>query len=149
MNSAGKRGLRRIRATGFVRRVGGLAVVVTASVAVLSPVALWMGGSAGLWAAGAGAAACLAGGISAEVAANWLSHERRPLAAILAGMLLRMAVPLVALVIVHYHGGVLVQGGMVYYVLAFYLITLMAETWMALGEANPRRGESEGLETHG
>jgi hypothetical protein len=92
---------------------------------------------------------CLTGGITAEAAANLLAHYQRPLAAVLAGMLFRMGVPLAASVIVYYHGGVLVQGGMVFYVLAFYMITLMAETWMALGKTNPRRGRSEGLETHG
>ena len=56
----------------------------------------------------------------------------------LAGMLVRMAVPLVFVMIVYSQGGALVESGMVFYLLAYYLITLAAETWMSVRRVSPQ-----------
>jgi hypothetical protein len=48
------------------------------------------------------------------------------------GMLLRMGLPLVAVVVVTVQGGPLAAGGFVICVLAYYAIALVLETWLSL-----------------
>jgi hypothetical protein len=54
------------------------------------------------------------------------------------GMIARMGIPLLACLLVYWRGGPLAQAGFVYYLLAFYFVTLIVQTVMHLGDASPQ-----------
>jgi hypothetical protein len=98
---------------------------------VISPVAAWTQGTPGLWSAAVAALICLVAGIMALGLVERLS-ARNPLASVLGGMTLRMIVPLLAVAAVYWWDGPLAEAGMVFFVLAFYMIMLAAETYLAV-----------------
>ena len=119
---------------GFICGITG-AVALIASVLLgyiaIAPVAVWTQGTPGLWSAAVAALICLVAGMMALGLVERLS-TRNPLASLLGGMAVRMVVPLSAIAAVYSWGGPLAETGMVFYVLAFYMITLAAETYWAV-----------------
>jgi hypothetical protein len=87
---------------------------------------------------------CWSGAALALAASGVLRQLDRVLAVTLVGMALRMGLPLVAVVVVTLQNGPLAEGGFVGYVLVFYVVTLVVETWLSL-KLLPSR---ERLEAH-
>jgi hypothetical protein len=136
MSDIGKRGRTGAPDRALMSHGGVLLVSLVAGCAMLGPAAFWIRGVAGAWATGAAAGACLAGGVAGLALRGRvaLADRRRGPAAVgvVAGMLLRMAVPLTVVAVVYHRGGMLVQGGMAFAVVVLYLLMLAAEIWMAL-----------------
>ncbi len=101
-------------------------LVVTGAVVI--PLAYLWRGWEGLASASVAWLVNLAGGL----AALWFSHMLREpaqvVAQVLAGMFLRMGIPLAACMVVYLRGGMLADAGFVYYIMAFYFVTLAVET---------------------
>jgi hypothetical protein len=116
---------------GFISGSVTLLATVLLGYAAISPVAAWTQGMPGLWAAAVAALICLAAGMMALGLIERLSASN-PLASALGGMTLRMVVPLSAVAAVYWWDGPLTETGMVFYVLAFYMITLAVETYLAV-----------------
>ena len=116
---------------GFISGAVTLLATVVLGYAAISPVAAWTQGMLGLWAAAVAALICLAAGMMALGLIEGLSASN-PLASALGGMTLRMVVPLSAVAAVYWWDGPLAETGMVFYVLAFYMITLAVETYLAV-----------------
>ena len=100
--------------------------------ALLTPIALFFGGVAGLWAAAAAAALCLGGAGIALVISYSLRSPARALYGMLLGTAARMAIPLGFGLAAHLHGGPLAEAGLLYYLLVFYPVTLGVETALSL-----------------
>ena len=79
-----------------------------------------------------------------------LSHVMRragnAVAGVLLGMAVRLGIPLLTGLVATSQGGALAEGGLLGLILAFYLITLTAETGfaLALAKAPPKSGGQEG-----
>ena len=65
-------------------------------------------------------------------ASRLVRGPQNALAITVLGMLLRMGLPLVAIVVVTVQGGALADSGFVICVLAYYAIALVLETWLSL-----------------
>ncbi len=83
-------------------------------------------------AASLAAGLCLAGAMAALLAAHWLRDPKLVLQAVLCGMATRMVVPLATGLLIHLRGGPLADAGVLYYLLAFYPLTLGVETFLSL-----------------
>ena len=59
---------------------------------------------------------------------------------LVAGMILRMAIPLAACVVVQLSGGPLAAAGFVFYVMGFYLVALPIDTLMSVAGLTPTKG---------
>lgn len=116
---------------------GGLALTV--------PVAYGMNGVRGVEVASLAAAICLLGAFGALAVQHSLCRTGHGVAGIMAGTLVRLALPLGVCVVISHLGGVLNDAGLVFYILAFYILTLVGETWIAvrhLPEGRSSVGES-------
>ena len=118
---------------GFVRSALMLSACIGAIALVLLPYAVLQTGSAGPMGVAAAAAICLISGVASEGLAWLFTGMGTPLTALLTGMAARMAPPLVICLILAAQGA----GGrqhleFIGYLLAFYLVTLTLETWLAV-----------------
>jgi hypothetical protein len=117
---------------GFWPRCGILVGSVVLVALVAGPLAHRFHGWDGLIGMSLAAAVCLAGSAAALVMAAVLRGPNLSLVALLAGIFLRMGLPLVLALVVHHQGGPLAAAGTVYYLLLFYLVTLIVETGLSL-----------------
>jgi len=132
-------GIARTEWQGVLAHVMILAMTVLLGMVLIGPLATWMRGTAGFWSAGAAGATCLAATVGAALIGRLLCRLSNPVSGVLAGMLLRMALPLAACMIVQSMGGFLAHAGFVYWILLFYLPVLAVETVIAvrdLGASN-------------
>ena len=116
---------------------------------VILPVAYAASGPAGLFAALWATALCLMSGTLSLLASTAVSRASTPLGGLLVGIMVRMALPLAVVMAIYHRGGWLVAAGMIYYVLVFYMITLAAETWIAVGQVGGVASASRGEHAHG
>lgn len=114
-----------------------LALVVLTLYALVAPVAGWLSGLVGLWAAAAAAGLCLAGAAMALVAGHLLRGPKHILYGMLAGMAARMGIPLGFGLAWHHFGGTLAEAGLLAYLLVFYPVTLAAETALSMPRLQP------------
>ncbi len=133
-------------------KLGGLsrlaqAVLVSGALLVawlfLAPLAAWLDGSAGLGAAGVGAAVCWLGAIVALLFTALLRGAGSFLPRLLMGMMARTMLPLLLGTLLHVRVGWLAAAGMIYYLLVFYMVSLTIETMLLLAE-NPSAFGSKG-----
>jgi hypothetical protein len=89
-------------------------------------------GVAGVSAATVALGICLACGILALFVTAISQKLNQGVQGVLGAMLVRMGVPLMALFVLPKIGGPLVTAGVTGMVMAYYLITLAAETWLSL-----------------
>ena len=122
-----------------------LGTVVIAVFVIVTPVALCASGPVGLAAAAAAAILCLTGTVAALTAGRLLRGPSRVLAAFMTGMAARMGVPLAFGLAIHLQGGPLAKGGLLYYLLVFYPVTLAVETMLSLPA--PQRSDQSISET--
>ncbi len=83
----------------------------------------WIGVTAVVLAGGV----CWLGGLISEWIASGQEAPDRVVLCVVGGMLPRMGIPLIVCFFVYLRGGVLVEAGFVYYILVFYLITLVVD----------------------
>jgi hypothetical protein len=117
---------------GFVRSAIILAACILAAALLLTPVALRLPGSGSISGLAVAAAICLLSGLVAEGTSSFVARTS-PLAASLVGMMVRMILPLGVCAALLASG----QNGrqhlaFIDYLLAFYMITLALETWLAV-----------------
>lgn len=122
-------------------RVAGLAGVTLLVFAIVGPVAFGLGGSMALVAAGLAAVVCFSGALTALLASHALASPSMALAALLTGMIARMAIPLACGLAVHLRGGTLSDAGFLYYLLVFYPVTLAVETLFSMLAQEPFQAE--------
>ena len=92
------------------------------------PLAWYSRGAIGVTAASVAAVLCAFCGAAAAVLSEAL--RRQPQLAmyeVLTSGMLRMALPLMACMLVYYQGGSLVEGQFAFHLLAFYILMLLAE----------------------
>lgn len=111
-----------------------LTVTALLGMLLIGPLASWMHGTAGFWSAVVAGATCLAAAAGGTLFGRLLCGHGNPVAGVLAGMLLRMALPLAACIIVQLMGGFLAHAGFVYWVLLIYLPVLAVETVITVRE---------------
>jgi hypothetical protein len=118
-----------------------LGVALLVAGVVVFPVAYWRASLPGLWAAAAAWGVCFLSGLLAFGLIELFND--RALHQVLWSTVVRLSLPLGACVAVHVHGGILADAGFVYYILAFYLITLTVETGLVAGGNTHRPTESQ------
>lgn len=142
---AGKRG-------GDVRAGSGLrhpVLVLTSALLVVGTVVAAVGYAVSGWVGVGSAALALAislfSGLMALALSVWCRSPELVVYQVLLGMLPRMGIPLGACMIVMLQGGPLAQAGFVFYIMAFYFVTLALETFLVVGglERSPAETELE------
>ncbi|MGI8978794.1 MAG: hypothetical protein ACR2FY_06185 [Pirellulaceae bacterium] len=111
------------------------ALLVAALLALLPCFAVFgycTNGAFGILAAVAACGICLTCGILALAITAISQAMNQGVQGILAAMLVRMGVPLVAMFVLPEIGGPLVEAGVTGMVMAYYLVTLAVETWLSL-----------------
>ena len=121
--------------------------LLTVVTALVFPVFAGMGHSRAGWsgvaAAGVAAGVCWAGGFLALIAAGLFPSSGNALNGILVGMACRTGIPLVAGAMLHSRGGALADAGVFGMILGYYLVTLAAETWLAIRVMGASKRDSE------
>ena len=109
---------------------------LTAVTLVAALIVGWVGfaghGVSGLWAAAVAAGVCWFGAMSALLLTAIASNPKQAVGRHLLGMGFRMGIPLVVGFLLHRQGGALSKAGVFGMILAFYLLTLIVETWLSL-----------------
>lgn len=120
-----------------------LVLLVAVLYALVAPVAWYLGGLSGVWAASAAAGLCFAGAVLALLIAHLLRAPKHVLYGMLLGMAARMGIPLGSALAYHLRGGGVAEAGLLYYLLVFYPFTLGVETVLSLPKIDhsPRTGE--------
>ena len=117
----------------FLRSAVMLSGSVLLVALMIAPFAAVRSGSGGLGGLTLAAAICLLAGWAAESLACVLQNRVAPLAMMLLGMTLRMVPPLGVCVALAAQG---ISGrehlAFIFYLLAFYLVTLALETWLTV-----------------
>ena len=111
------------------------------SAAVVLPVAFIARDRAGATSAAVALVTCLVSGLLALGLVRLFRGPNGVVPQVLLGMLPRMGIPLAVCMLVHLQGGAVADAGFVYYVLAFYFVTLVVETVLQVGEAQRRPTE--------
>ena len=107
--------------------LGGLLLLLFVLVA---SVGFALSGSSGVLAAMFAALVCLVSGLLAMVAAEIARQFHQRLASVLLAMGIRTSLPMAVLVAVYLRGGAIVDTGMAFYLLVFYLAVLAIETYL-------------------
>jgi hypothetical protein len=81
------------------------------------------------------ASACLLGAYIGLAIDSCLNEPQLLQAKLWLGMSARMGIPLAAALVVHFSGGPLAAAGFLYYIVAFYPVSLAAETLLSLSDA--------------
>jgi len=122
----------------FARAVILLGVVALAG-AGCAAVANSLFGMPGVVAAAYSTFVSAAFGLMSLVVGDWLIARKKVLAAMGVGMMVRTVPPLALALYWHESQGALAQAGIVYYMLALYLVVLLTETLMTVGQLNMRQ----------
>ncbi len=113
-----------------------------AAASVAGPLAyVWMDWE-GLASAAVAWAVCLVSGLLALWLAELFHHPEQAVQQVLWGMFPRMGMPLAACVLVYLRGGMLADAGFVYYIMAFYFVTLAVETVLMAGRSSDKPTET-------
>lgn len=124
--------LARVRRWGVIAQSALLLGIVLVACVIVTPVAGIVSGFAGVAAALVAAGLCLLGAGLALVACRLFRGPKRVLPAVLAGMLLRMGIPLASGLALQFEGGPLAEAGLLVYLVVFYPVTLFVETALSL-----------------
>lgn len=127
------------RGTGFAGAALLLGVTTAAATLLLLPYAVRQTGANGPAGLLLAAALCLGCGLAAEGAALAAGRGVNPLTGLLLGIAIRMAPPLVlCLLLVAQGADGRRQLAFIVYLLTFYGVTLMAETWLSVSRHQRR-----------
>lgn len=114
-----------LRLPGRIVALAGIALVIC----LLSlPLAYAISGLPGVIAAATAALVCLLGGEAGLLIANCFRGPAAGMNGALAAMMVRMSIPLIAGVALHLASPLLASAGMIFYLIAFYMVDLAAET---------------------
>ena len=116
-------------------RAGLLAGSLLLAAVVVLPIAFSASGQAGLIAGLFAALVCLVPGLVTLALGEVFRGPNFALFNVLFGMLIRMGVPLAVCAAVYALGGPLVDGGMVFSLLAFYPVMLLVETLLLVAQS--------------
>ncbi len=114
-----------------VRAAALMGVMVLAWIAVAA-FAFWHGGSNEVLVASFTGVICLAVGQAALLIASLFNQPQNALVGVLAGMMLRMLLPLGICFAMISRGGWMVENGLTIYMVVFYLVGLAFETLLVL-----------------
>lgn len=121
--------------------------LLTVVTVVVFPVFVGVGYSRAGWlgvaAAGVAGGVCWVSGLLALVAAGSFRSSGNAVNGILVGMACRTGIPLAAGVMLHSSGGALAAAGVFGMILGYYLVTLAAETLLAVRVTADSRRDSE------
>ncbi len=135
-----------LRKRGWKAQSAAVAGLVVLLYVLVAPVAGLLHQMAGVLAAAAAAGLCLLGAILALAVTRCFPDPRQLGQAFLLGMLPRMGIPAGGAIAMQLLGGLLAEGGVLYYLLVFYPVTLAAEAWLSLpsrdgpGQSSPPGG---------
>ncbi len=137
-NATGR--LARMRKWGLLPRIAILATATLVIGGVTAPIGWYLSDMRGLAAVGTAGGVCLAGAVAALVVSHLLRAPAVALYGMLFGMMFRLGIPLAFAVSVRL-SGVLADAGVLYYLVAFYPVTLGVETALSLPATDgPCRG---------
>ncbi len=134
-----------LRRRGWNAQSAAMAALVVLVYVLIAPVAGLLHQIGGVLAAAAAAGLCLLGGVLALAVTHCFPDPKHLGQAFLAGMFPRMGIPAGGAIALQLLGGLLAEGGVLYYLLVFYPITLAAEAWLSLpsrdgpGQSSPPR----------
>ncbi len=80
---------------------------------------------------------CLAGGLLSMLLVQLVRDPQQVVPRVLLGMFPRTGIPLLVCMAAYLRGGPLVEVGFVYYIMAFYFVTLTVETVLLAGSCEP------------
>lgn len=116
---------------------------------ILAPLAYYLNGREGLLAAAVAAGICLFGSLGALAAMQPLKGPAMMFSGVVIGMFLRMAVPLIFCLIVYLQPSLLTRAGMVFYVIAFYMVTLTADAAITALRVTEETMPNRNVQSHG
>jgi hypothetical protein len=111
--------------------------------AAITPFLWYFGPACSFAAAGAAAVVCSAGALLAIWIPYVLCDPKYALTALLLNMAVNMGLPLAFAVAVQILGGPLSQAGFLYYLLFFYLLTLVVKTMLSLPLPQQRAADNQ------
>ncbi len=125
-------GWNRLGQLGFFARLSLLTAILGLAWILVSPFAYELRGTDALFASGVADGVCWVGAAAALAFASFFPAGSLP--AMGVAMLVRMLLPLALGVTLHLQVPRLAGDGMIYYLLAFYLVALAAETALAVAQ---------------
>lgn len=129
-----------------------LMAVTAVFVAILCPIGWRLAGAAGCQAAGTAGGLCLFGALAALAITRFFSKipgSQAFLTGFALSTFVRLGVPLGGGVLIHLSGGSLAEGGILYYLLVFYPITLAGETVLSLPDASGATDKQQDQQAEG
>jgi hypothetical protein len=129
-----------LRKQGIFTRSLALMIYEILLLAVITPFLWNLGSTCSFAAAGAAAGLCLSGSLLSLWIGYVFRDPRYVLTGVLLGMAINMFIPLAFGVMIHVYGGPLSQGGFLYYLVFFYLLTLAMKTMLTLPPARQSDG---------
>jgi len=127
---------------GLAAHSAVLGAAVLALACLVAPLAMVAGGVPGLAASAVAGGVCLLGAWAALLVCHAFRRTKYALAAVLAAMVPRMGIPLGLALLLHFRVPMLADGGLFYYLLVFYPVTLTLETLLVLPPADKPRTDS-------
>ncbi len=127
-----------LRKMSLCRREALLALALVLGYGIVAPLAYWRDGVAGVGAATLPAVVC---GACAGAALAIASRFRGPwlaLYGVLLGVVIQTGIPVVLAMVVSLRAPVLMEAGLLYYLIGFYLLALSTKTLLAFPEVNDR-----------
>jgi hypothetical protein len=121
-------------------RETALCLALLAAWLIVAPLGFWLSGGVGLVAASVAALVCAAAAAAALAVSELSRISAGPLVGLLASIGIRMGVPLLFVLAIQLHGGVLTRAGVVYYVVLFYLLALVVEVPLSIAPGHNRPG---------
>jgi len=131
-----------LRKRGWLVQSAALGAILLAACLAAAPVVALLHGPVGLAGSGAACGLCFLGAALGLALARCF-RDSFPGAGFTIGMLPRMGIPLGGGIWLHLRGGVLAEGGIMFYLLMFYPVTLALETWLLLGASGVSTPPSE------
>ena len=120
----------RLQASGVGGQLALLVLPVAVVLVAVLPLALLLDGRPGAIAAVSAAVVCLVPSAIVLSIAAQLHGPHKGLLALTVGMITRLGLALTACVVVQARGGALAETGFAFYVVAFYMVTLAADTFL-------------------
>ncbi len=134
MERSGATWIGRLGSGSLLSRVVVLLVAFAVLWIVMAPVAWFLHGVLGLQASGLATSVCLGAGCLALLVVQPFSPAQHAMAHLAAGMAVRMGLPLLVCLLVAQRPGGLNDAGFAWYLLAAFLLGLLLETAMAIGQ---------------
>ncbi|MCC7085835.1 MAG: hypothetical protein IT427_12605 [Pirellulales bacterium] len=124
----------RLAQFGTLGRCALLALLIAIALVVAMPVGFWLAGGPGIAAAVVAAVVVWFASALSLMIGEFFHASNEALTSLLFGMLLRVAVPLAACLLVYLSGSTLAKAGFAYFVLGFYFIALPVDTVLVVSK---------------